>query len=78
MKVREVGAEIAWREGEREGERVDSCIYWMNLQGVLGLYRGIAANTLKVIPNNAIRWMVFEHLKQSTHFKSMCQVTGMC
>ena len=62
----------------RERERVDSSAYWMNLQGVLGLYRGIAANTLKVIPNNAIRWMVFEHLKQSTHFKSMCQVTGMC
>jgi hypothetical protein len=30
-----------------------------------------AANTLKVIPNNAIRWMVFEHLKQSPHFKKL-------
>ena len=30
-----------------------------------------AANTLKVIPNNAIRWMVFEHLKQSAYFKRL-------
>ena len=26
---------------------------------------------MKVIPNNAIRWMVFEHLKQSPYFKRL-------
>jgi len=40
-------------------------------EGSTGLYRGISANTLKVIPNNAIRWMVFEHLKQSPYFKKL-------
>jgi solute carrier family 25 phosphate transporter 23/24/25/41 len=43
-------------------------------EGSMGLYRGISANTLKVIPNNAIRWMVFEHLKSSPYFKQVPEI----
>jgi len=35
-------------------------------EGVKALYKGMSANTLKVVPNNAIRFMVFEHLKVRT------------
>jgi len=40
-------------------------------EGATGLYKGMSANTLKVIPNNAIRFMVFEYLKQSQSFKAL-------
>jgi hypothetical protein len=52
------------------GEWGHAIISILRTEGALGLYRGILANT-KVIPNNAIRWMVFEHLKQSPHFKKL-------
>jgi solute carrier family 25 phosphate transporter 23/24/25/41 len=40
-------------------------------EGVKALYKGMSANTLKVVPNNAIRFMVFEHLKASPFFQSL-------
>jgi len=40
-------------------------------EGVRQLYRGMSANTLKVMPNNAIRFMVFDFLKQSAFFQSL-------
>lgn len=33
--------------------------------------QGISANTLKVVPNNAFRFMVFEQLKGSKVFAAM-------
>ena len=39
-------------------------------EGARSLYRGMSANTLKVMPNNAIRFMVFDYLKQSAFFQA--------
>jgi solute carrier family 25 (mitochondrial phosphate transporter), member 23/24/25/41 len=58
-------------KGKNYKSTVDAISTILRTEGALGLYRGILANTLKVIPNNAIRWMVFEHLKQSPHFKKL-------
>ena len=32
-------------------------------EGIRGFYKGIGPNALKVLPNNAIRFMVYDHLK---------------
>jgi solute carrier family 25 phosphate transporter 23/24/25/41 len=40
-------------------------------EGAKALYKGMSANTLKVVPNNAIRFMVFENLKASPFFQSL-------
>jgi len=58
-------------KGKNYKSTLDAIQTIIKTEGTLGLYRGISANTLKVIPNNAIRWMVFEHLKQSPTFKQL-------
>jgi len=58
-------------KGKNYKSTLDAIQTIIKTEGSLGLYRGISANTLKVIPNNAIRWMVFEHLKQSPAFKQL-------
>lgn len=35
----------------------------MKEEGVVGFYRGMAPNALKVMPNNALRFAVYETLK---------------
>ena len=49
----------------------DAIITILRTEGALGLYRGILATRLRVIPNNTMRRMVFEHLKQSPQFKKL-------
>lgn len=58
-------------KGKNYKNTLDAIKVIMQQEGVAGLYKGMSANTLKVIPNNAIRFMVFEYLKQSTTFKAM-------
>mmetsp|Transcript_73405 Transcript_73405/g.153213 ORF Transcript_73405/g.153213 Transcript_73405/m.153213 type:complete len:303 (-) Transcript_73405:130-1038(-) len=63
------------RRMQLKGQNYNNTLHAMKTiiskEGALGLYKGMSANTLKVIPNNAIRFMVFEHLKGSAWFKSL-------
>ena len=36
-------------------------------RGVLGFYRGLAVNLVRVAPNTGIQFLVFETLKEKTH-----------
>ncbi len=42
-----------------------SCIlsYWIVNQGTAGFYKGFVANAMKVVPNNGLRFMAFEFLR---------------
>lgn len=42
-------------------ERV-ACV-WLLQEGMRGFYKGWAANTMKVVPQNAIRFVAYEFLK---------------
>ena len=58
-------------KGQNYKSTADAIKTIIQSEGALGMYRGISANTLKVIPNNAIRWMVFEHIKSSPYFRRL-------
>jgi len=58
-------------KGQNYNNTLDAMKTIIAKEGAAGLYKGMSANTLKVIPNNAIRFMVFEHLKQSPFFRSL-------
>jgi len=34
----------------------------INKEGVLGLYRGLLPNTIKIVPNNGLRWLFYTNL----------------
>eukprot|EP00004_Rigifila_ramosa_P003980 TRINITY_DN14363_c0_g1_i1.p1 TRINITY_DN14363_c0_g1~~TRINITY_DN14363_c0_g1_i1.p1 ORF type:complete len:301 (+),score=85.96 TRINITY_DN14363_c0_g1_i1:1-903(+) len=42
----------------------DACVKIMRGEGVSGFYKGYVANTIKVVPNNAIRFLTFEVIKK--------------
>eukprot|EP00281_Chroomonas_sp_CCMP1168_P020915 CAMPEP_0206229874 /NCGR_PEP_ID=MMETSP0047_2-20121206/9936_1 /ASSEMBLY_ACC=CAM_ASM_000192 /TAXON_ID=195065 /ORGANISM="Chroomonas mesostigmatica_cf, Strain CCMP1168" /LENGTH=305 /DNA_ID=CAMNT_0053653215 /DNA_START=13 /DNA_END=930 /DNA_ORIENTATION=- len=50
---------------------INAIITISRTEGAFALYKGISANTLKVVPNNAIRFMVFENLKGSKVFAAL-------
>ena len=39
-------------------------------EGMKGFYKGMAPNAIKVIPNNAIRFVVYDYLKTRYQLKS--------
>ncbi len=43
-------------------DQVLKVVLWLQ-EGFVGFYRGWAANTLKVVPQNAIRFVAYEQIK---------------
>jgi solute carrier family 25 phosphate transporter 23/24/25/41 len=45
-------------------------------EGIPGLYRGMLTNALKVIPNNAVRFLAFEFIRSRANWKSVSSSHG--
>lgn len=49
--------------GQMYSGQADALIQIFKKEGVRGFFRGWAANTLKVVPQNSIRFVTYEFLK---------------
>uniref|UniRef100_A0A6T8GPB6 Mitochondrial carrier protein n=1 Tax=Hemiselmis andersenii TaxID=464988 RepID=A0A6T8GPB6_HEMAN len=58
-------------KGKNYTSTINAIVTISRVEGATALYKGIWANTLKVAPNNAIRFMVFEQLKGSKVFAAL-------
>ena len=50
-------------KGQMYRNQADAFVTILKKEGAVGFYRGWAANTIKVVPQNAIRFVTYEALK---------------
>lgn len=51
-------------KGTTYSSTTDAFVTIVRQEGALGLYKGLLANTLKTVPNNAVRFVAFEFFKK--------------